>query len=142
MVLFLSSVSEKQGGVRMSYELSGAVKVVGDLQTFDSGFTKREVVVTTDGKYPQDVKFECMKDKTALLDGVSVGEQVTVKFDVRGNEYNGKYYVSLTAWNVSSTAEGTGADGRPIPKESPVDEMVPAAKVGGDADDSDTNVPF
>ena len=38
------------------------------------------------------MKLECIKDKTSLLDGLSEGDDVEVSFNVRGNEYNGKYY--------------------------------------------------
>lgn len=51
-----------------AYEMTGAVKVVMDEVTFPSGFNKREFVVTTeDDRYPQDIKFETVKEKTALL---------------------------------------------------------------------------
>ena len=34
-------------------ELGGRIKVIFDTQTFDSGFKKREFVVTTQEQYPQ-----------------------------------------------------------------------------------------
>ncbi|MEM7600260.1 MAG: DUF3127 domain-containing protein, partial [Verrucomicrobiota bacterium] len=84
-----------------SFEIEGTVKVINEIQTFASGFSKREFVVEVeDGKYPQSIKFECVKDKTSLTDGLSVGDSVKVNFDIRGNEYNGKYYVNLNAWKV------------------------------------------
>ena len=70
-----------------------------DLQSWDSGFTK-EFVITTNEQYPQDVKLECIKDKTNLLDGLAEGDEVEVSFNIRGNEYNGKYYVNLQAWKL------------------------------------------
>lgn len=85
------------------YETTGKIKVIFDTQTFASGFAKREFVVTTAAdKYPQDLKFEVVKDKCALLDGFRPDQPVTVNFDVRGNEYNGKYYVSLSAWKIAA----------------------------------------
>ncbi|MDA3873651.1 MAG: DUF3127 domain-containing protein, partial [Kiritimatiellae bacterium] len=48
--------------------MTGTVKVVMDLMTFDSGFTKREFVITTKDQYPQDVKFETVRDKVTLCD--------------------------------------------------------------------------
>ena len=37
---------------------------IGEVQSFPSGFTKREFVVTTAAdKYPQDLKFEIVKDE-------------------------------------------------------------------------------
>jgi len=83
-----------------SYDIQGKLKVINDIQTFDSGFQKREFVVTTDEKFPQDIKFECVKDKCSLLDGYAVGQNIKVSFNMRGNEYNGKYYTNLTAWRL------------------------------------------
>ena len=104
-----------------SYDLTGNVKLIMDQQTFPSGFTKREFVVTSpDDKFPQDIKFDCVKDKCALLDRISVGQSVKVSFDIRGNEYNGKYYVNLTAWRVEP-ADGAAADGG-MP---PLDQLEP-----------------
>ena len=79
------------------YELTGTVKVLFDTQTFASGFSKREFVVTMEGKYPQDIKMSLVKDKIAMLDGVQSGDQVKVNFDLRGNEYKERYYVDLNA---------------------------------------------
>ena len=36
------------------------------------------------------------------LDGLAEGDEVEVSFNVRGNEYNGKYYKS-TAWRINKS---------------------------------------
>ena len=83
------------------YELKGRIKMIGETQEFPSGFSKREFVVTSpDEKYPQDIKFEIVKDNCAKLDSFSEGDEATVSFNIRGNEFNGKYYVSLSAWKI------------------------------------------
>jgi len=81
-------------------EVEGRIKVIMDTQTFDSGFQKREFVVTTKEQYPQDIKLECIKDKVGLLDSISVGDEVKASFNLRGNEYNGRYFVNLQAWRI------------------------------------------
>ncbi len=88
-----------------AYELTGTVKLIMDQQTFPSGFTKREFVVTSEERYPQDLKFECVKDRCALLDTLSVGDRVTVSFDIRGNAYNDRYFVNLSAWKIAPAGE-------------------------------------
>lgn len=88
------------------YEAAGKIKLISDTQTFPSGFTKREFVVTTNDKYPQDLKFEIVKDKCSLLDSFEAGQDVEVTFDIRGNEFNGKYFVNLSCWKIQG---GTGA---------------------------------
>ena len=93
------------------FELEGTVKVIDEVQTFASGFSKREFVVEIeDGKYPQSLKFECVKDKTSLTDGLQIGDAVKVSFDIRGNEYNGRYYVNLNAWKVEKAGGGAAPD--------------------------------
>ena len=82
-------------------KVSGTIKVIGEVQTFDSGFKKVEFVVTTDEKYPQDIKLEIIQDKVDnFVKFNKVGDSVDVKFNLRGNLYNEKYYVNLQAWDV------------------------------------------
>jgi hypothetical protein len=87
------------------YELTGAVRLIHDTQTFASGFTKREFVVETDGKYPQLIKLECVKDGVKHLEKLRVNDIVDVSFDIRGSEYKERHYVNLVAWKVEATGE-------------------------------------
>ena len=86
------------------YNLTGTIKLLNDMQTFESGFKKREFVVTTQGEYPQDIKLEALKDNADKLANFKVGDTVVVNFDIRGNEYNGKYYNNLIAWKIAMTS--------------------------------------
>ncbi len=135
------------------FEISGKIKLIEDTQSFDSGFTKREFVVTTgDSKWPQDIKFEVVKDKCSLLDNFSAGQDVTVNFDIRGNEYNGRYYVNLNAWKIQF-AGGTGPQNQPHcdnqfgdAEESSDDDILTDIKVDtfefGGAEESSDDIPF
>ena len=108
----------------MSFELKGKVKVIMDEQRFDSGFYKREFVVSTAEQYPQDIKFELMKEKVEMLNGIAVGDPVSVKFDVRGREWNGNYYVNLSAWKLEADGATSGAaapQAAPLPSAEPID---------------------
>ena len=104
----------------MSNQVKGKIKVINDTQTFDSGFQKREFVVTTDEQYPQDIKLEFVKDKCGILDTYKVGQDVTVSYNLRGNEYNGKYYVNLQAWRVE---QASSPKGQPMDANGGVDEL-------------------
>ncbi len=88
------------------YKFKGTIKHIGDTQTFgDKGFTKRDfVLIESDAKYPQTVKFELIKDNINLIEGYKIGEEVEVKFNIKGREYNGNYYVSLEAYKLIATA--------------------------------------
>ena len=109
----------------MSLQLNGTIKLIGEKQVFDSGFQKVEFVLTTnDEKYPQDVKFEIVQDKVDdFLKYNKVGSVVDVDFNVRGNEYQGKYYVSLTAWKVSKSQASAPATDIGVPSEEISDDL-------------------
>jgi hypothetical protein len=38
-----------------------------------------------------------------FLDNAKVGQECEVKFDLRGREYQSRYYVSLNAWDIKIT---------------------------------------
>jgi hypothetical protein len=122
------------------YEATGKIKLISDTQTFPSGFSKREFVVTTaDSKYPQDLKFEVVKDKCSILDSYKEGQDVVVNFDVRGNEYNGKYYVNLSCWKLSGGNGGGG--GGEYNQETP-DAEPSAADLRKENDFDEDDIPF
>jgi len=105
----------------MSYQLSGTIKTIFEEQTFKSGFSKREFVVTTkDGKFTQDICLGCLKEKAQLLDSVKPGDEVTVHFDINGREYNGRYFVNLNAWKIEAGQKTPAADGQdePVPEDT------------------------
>ncbi|MCL1920601.1 MAG: DUF3127 domain-containing protein [Kiritimatiellaeota bacterium] len=106
------------------YNMVGAIKVVLDVMSFPSGFTKREFVLTTEEDYPQDVKFACVKEKCALLDSVAPGNRVKVSFSIRGNLYKDRYFVDLQAFRIDKM-EGDGSvveyeDSGPMPTDEPM----------------------
>lgn len=140
------------------YEAVGKIKLINDTQSFPSGFTKREFVVTTSvDKYPQDLKFEVVKDKCAMLDQFEPEQDVTVFFDIRGNEYNGKYFVNLSAWKIQAGGTGAGAGSardssfsqesppmkKPAPRQQGAASSEPsAADLRKEDDFDDDDIPF
>ena len=115
----------------MAYELTGKIKLIQETRTFDSGFQKREMVVTVDeGRYPQDINIEFVQDKIALLDALTPGQEVTVTFDLRGREYNGRYYNNLNGWKIDAAAHNTAGTEPPYPEET------------GDPGIQDEDIPF
>lgn len=116
------------------FEITGTVKKIFEEQTFGSGFNKREFVITVpDGRFPQDIKFECVKDKVALVGSLKTGDEIKVSFDLRGREWKDNYYVNLNAWKIEPV--GGAAKKAPANDEDPniVDEP---------RHDADEDVPF
>ena len=105
------------------HQLSGTVKEIFEEQTFGSGFNKREFVITDEAeKYPQDIKFECVKDNVSLVDKLNKGDRIKVTFDIRGREWQGKYFVNLAAWKIEPLESG-GTSSEPPPFD-PADEIL------------------
>ena len=110
----------------MAYELNGKIKKIFDRQEFPSGFYKQEFVVTTDDRFPQDIKLDCLKEKVDLLKDLKEGDPVTVHFDIRGREWNERYFIDLSAWKIDPGQGGAGSEhvppvnhGQAIPAEDP-----------------------
>lgn len=90
-------------------ELTGKVKVIGDVQTFGNDFTKRDLVLLTDEQYPQPINIEFLKDKTDLLSAFKVGDTVKVGINLRGREWvspqgETKCFNSIVGWRVEATS--------------------------------------
>jgi hypothetical protein len=128
------------------YEATGQIKIIEATQSFPSGFQKREFVITTDSdKYPQDLKFEVVKDNCGKLDAFQAGDSVTVAFNLRGNEFKGKYYVGLTAWKVEANGSQGPRDRTPADAYKKTVTEPPAPPKGGyqpDPADTTDDIPF
>ena len=86
-------------------ELQGIVKRLGEIQTFPSGFQKREMVLVTEEQYPQPINIEFLKEKGDLLNQLNEGDKVKVSINIGGREWTSpqgdvKYFNSITGWKV------------------------------------------
>lgn len=127
----------------MAFEVKGTLKKLFDQQDFPSGFYKRDFVVTTMEQYPQDIKFSALKEKSEQLGQYSEGDVVNVKFDLRGREYNGQYYVDLNAWRIErgdSAGAEVAAGQEPAAVSAAPMPSVPPMPAAAPADDDD--LPF
>jgi single-strand DNA-binding protein len=90
-------------------DVVGEVVVLNDAKTFESGFTKRTVVIKTEGEYPDFLSVDFTKDKCNLLDPYKVGETVKIACYLGGREWDspekGKmYFLSLAGWRIEGEA--------------------------------------
>jgi single-strand DNA-binding protein len=102
----------------MTYTATGTIRHIGEAQQVNEKFKKRELVIAVqDGNFTQYPKFELTQDKCSLLDNYAAGQEVTVSFNLRGNEYtrNGEtlYFTSLQAWRIEAGAPQVGASATP-----------------------------
>ena len=107
--------------------VQGKIKLIGETQTFGSGFTKRQLVIeTTEDQYPQVISIDFVKDKCDILDKYKTGQSVEVSVNLGGREWinpqgEAKYFNSLTGWRIEKL-ESSGAIPEP-PAAQPIQEQ-------------------
>jgi len=89
-------------------EVVGKIKVIGTANQVSDKFTKRDVVITTDEQYPQDIQIQFVQEKCEILDKYTVGQEVTIGINLRGREWNNAkgetvYFNTIQGWNIKET---------------------------------------
>jgi hypothetical protein len=109
-------------------EVTGKVHLIGEEQVVGSAgtFKKRTIVIATNEQYIQYIPIDFVQDKCSILDKYAVGQEVNVSVNVRGNEYQGKYFVSLNGWRVEKLS----------------DVPTPTAQPAGQVADQSDDLPF
>jgi hypothetical protein len=79
------------------------------------------------------VPLDFVQDKCDLLDKFTIGQEVTIGYNIRGNEYNNKYYVSLNGWQIKANDTS---------KQSPEPNTQKFETVTVLNDDDDSGLPF
>jgi len=97
----------------MSFEVVGRLHKKFDTEKKTESFQAREFVIEVDGQYPQFVKFQLVQDRCSVIDSHNEGDTIKVHFDLRGREWQGKYFTNLNAWRVEANA--APAEGAPPP---------------------------
>lgn len=81
-------------------ELKGKIKLINDLS--NDKIEKKQVVITIEnGKYPNDIAIDFLKDKVKLIDNAKPGQIATIKINVVSREYQGKWYTNVNGWSVA-----------------------------------------
>lgn len=123
-------------------EVQGTIKMIDETKTFGSnGFRKREMVITTEEQYPQQIMIEFIQDKTELLNNFQVGQNVKVSINLRGREWTNpqgevKYFNSIQGWRIENVDQAISQDMPPLPPE---DHFEPASDLNEEDHD---DLPF
>ena len=135
-------------------EIQGKLLEISDTVQIKETFRKRDFVVeyADNPQYPEYVKFECIQDKCDMLDNYSVGQDVTVSFNLKGRKWvdpqgETKYFNSLQAWRMQpasgasaapndDAAAGSGTSSAPTSSPASSSGLSPVISAGeGEEDD-------
>ncbi|MEO6406108.1 MAG: DUF3127 domain-containing protein [Ferruginibacter sp.] len=130
----------------MSYELTGKLIAKFDTVQKTESFKTREFVV----EKSEDIngrtitnfaKFQCVQDKTAIVDRVNIGDEIKVYFNIKGTrwEKEGKvnYFTNLDAWRIEQLLQ-------PSAHTSPIDNeyMEPLDTFSSSSAEAVDDLPF
>ncbi len=101
----------------MSFEVVGKLYKKFNTENKTQTFRAREFVIEIpDGNYPQMIKFQLVQDRCDILDAYQEGDEIKVFFDLRGREWNEKFFTNLNAWRIEKTsAESAAPQAPPAP---------------------------
>lgn len=104
-----------------STKIQGIVHSVGAEQVLSAKFKKRELIVQTQGQYPQYIIVQFTNDKCDLLNNLNPGESVQVNVNLRGRLWNDpktgieRCFNTIEAWSIQFTSNEQGMTPAPQP---------------------------
>lgn len=133
----------------MAFDVIGKAVKIYDVESKSASFQTREFVISTEETYPQFVKFQATQDRCNIVDGINEGDKIKVHFDLRGREWQGKYFTNLNAWKIEKQAADAPAVNAAPPSSSssmdsdfPPFEGVAKPSSGGAGFDDFGDLPF
>lgn len=75
---------------------------------------KREYVLETLETYPKKVHFDFFGERADQFP-LSVGDVITLSFDIESREYNGRWYTSIRGWKAEKGDATMANGGIPVP---------------------------
>jgi hypothetical protein len=106
-----------------SFEVQGKLHKVFPSENKSGNFQAREFVIEVEsGQYSQLLKFQLTQDRCDLIDSYTEGEEIQVHFDLRGREWDGKYFTNLNAWRLNRPSATEKTDS---PKPAVQEEALP-----------------
>lgn len=92
----------------MSLQVKGKVQQIlkpeSGVSRAGKEWKKQEFVIETEEQFPRKICFTLFNDKSALVEGISTGEEIEVSFNVESREYNGKWFHNINAWKIEKPA--------------------------------------
>ncbi len=120
----------------MSFEVEGKLHRKFETENKTATFQAREFVIEVNSNnYMQYIKFQLTQDRCGLVDAYNEGDQIKVHFDLRGREWNDKYFTNLNAWKIEKVQDDVVVVDPPTSDEVFPDSSTEPVFDGGQDDD-------
>ena len=112
-------------------EIQGRIKQIFPSQVIgQNGFEKRDLVITTEEQYPNDIIIQFTQQRCDLLDSLQVGQNVKVYINIRGREWTSpqgeiKYFNTIEGWKIEVIQTTNVANQQPV-QQAPQQPVAPA----------------
>lgn len=87
--------------------ISGVIHKMFETQKISESFSKREIVIKTDEPYPQLIPVQFTNKNIDKLSRYKEGSDVVVSYNLRGKEWQSKFFVSIDGWRIENGAFGS-----------------------------------
>lgn len=93
-----------------SFNITGKLHKKFEVEQKTPTFSVRDFVIEiNENNYINYIKFQATGDYTSIIDAYNEGDEINVFFNLRGREWNDKYFTNLNAWKVEG-ASAAGAE--------------------------------
>lgn len=130
----------------MAFEIEGKLYKKFETENKTETFKAREfILLIEEGNYPQYIKFQLTQDRCNLIDKFNEGDTIKVSFDLRGREWNEKFFTNLNAWRIEGVQSGNNEgempfeDAPPMPNDEDLPDELDFDNHAGDVKD---DLPF
>lgn len=122
-------------------EIRGKVHEIGNTQQVSESFKKRDIIIAfaENPQFVEYIRFEATQDRVSIFDGLQVGQEIEVSFNLRGRPWTNKegvttYFNSLVAWRVTKLNNNAGSTTPPNYSDLPVSPVT--------SGDNEDDLPF
>lgn len=122
-------------------EVIGKIKVIQQVVE-KSSFKSRNIVISTDEQYPQDISIQFVQDKCDLLNNYNAGQEVKVGINIRGRMWvnpqgESVYFNTIQGWRIEKVVN----DKHPVQAPQPT-YPAPSEVKADNSIANDNDLPF
>lgn len=92
------------------YKFNGQLRERSEIQEVGKTTKLEFVIHDNSSKWENFAKFEIYGDNIQKIQDMNLNDKVEVTFNIRGRQYNGKFYTNLVAYNITKENNSNNQD--------------------------------